>query len=87
MKFLECVWREVRYDNKGMLSPNAGIDASNAPENAIRTLLTRRSQASAQQIQHALQQHYLPTRGKYQRQYLHNLRLSTVGIAIWHAAV
>ncbi|RZN13488.1 MAG: coenzyme F420-0:L-glutamate ligase [Methanosarcinales archaeon] len=67
---------------KGMLSPNAGIDASNAPENHV-TLLPEDPQTSAQQIQHALQQHYccqltiIISDSRTQP-----LRLGTVGIAI-----
>ncbi|NMG82775.1 MAG: coenzyme F420-0:L-glutamate ligase [Methanosarcinales archaeon] len=67
---------------KGILSPNAGIDVSNAPENHV-TLLPRDPQASAQQIQHALQQHYhcqlavIISDSRTQP-----LRLGTVGIAI-----
>jgi coenzyme F420-0:L-glutamate ligase len=67
---------------KGVLSPNAGIDSSNAPPDHV-ILLPRNPQASAERIQKELENHYqcrlavIISDSRTQP-----LRLGTVGVAI-----
>jgi coenzyme F420-0:L-glutamate ligase len=67
---------------KGILSPNAGIDASNAPPNHV-ILLPKNPQKSAERIQRELENHYhcrlavIISDSRTQP-----LRLGTVGVAL-----